>query len=127
MTNCEPNFFGADPANITWQVVRGDTAELKIEFYENDEVTPYDTTGWTYAASAYDFKGDVTDELTVEPGVGYATIIVEPDISQLWGEGFRQKAGELAFDLQVTVDSQTVWTPVIGTISVIADVTAGGL
>ena len=127
MTSCEPDFFGADPSNIKWQVVRGDTAELKIEFYENDEVTPYDTTGWEYAASAYDFRGDVTDELTVIPGTGYVTIVVEPDVSQLWGEGYRQLAGELAFDLQVTVDNNTVWTPVIGTISVIADVTAGGL
>lgn len=127
MTSCEPEFFGADPSNIKWQVVRGDTAELKIEFYENDETTPYDTTGWEYAASAYDFRGDVTDELTVTSGPGYVTIIVEPDISQFWGEGFRQLAGELAFDLQVTVDDNTVWTPVIGTISVIADVTAGGL
>ena len=127
MTSCEPEFFGADPSNIKWQVVRGDTAELKIEFYENDETTPYDTTGWEYAASAYDFRGDVTDELTVTSGPGYATIIVEPDVSQLWGEGYRQLAGELAFDLQVTVDNDTVWTPVIGTISVIADVTAGGL
>ena len=127
MTSCEPEFFGADPSNIKWQVVRGDTAELKIEFYENDETTPYDTTGWEYAASAYDFRGDVTDELTVTSGPGYATIIVEPDVSQLWGEGYRQLAGELAFDLQVTVDDDTVWTPVIGTISVIADVTAGGL
>lgn len=127
MTSCEPEFFGADPSNIKWQVVRGDTAELKIEFYENDETTPYDTTGWEYAASAYDFRGDVTDELTVTSGPGYATIIVESDVSRLWGEGYRQLAGELAFDLQVTVDNNTVWTPVIGTISVIADVTAGGL
>lgn len=127
MTTCEPEFFGADPSNIKWNVVRGDTAELKIEFYENDEVTPYDTTGWEYAASAYDFRGDVVDELTVVPGVGYATILIEPEISSLWGEGYRSSVAELAFDLEVTVDADTVWTPVIGTISVIADVTAGGL
>lgn len=127
MTLCEPEIFGADPANIKWQVVRGDTAELKVEFYENDEVTLYDTTGWEYAASAYDFRGDIVDELTVTASSGYATILVEPDVSQYWGEGYRSTVTELAFDLQVTVDGTTVWTPVVGTISVIADVTAGGL
>jgi hypothetical protein len=34
---------------------------------------------------------------------------------------------ELAFDLQVTIDGATVWTPVIGTITVLGDVTGGSL
>jgi hypothetical protein len=34
---------------------------------------------------------------------------------------------ELTFDLQVVIENETVWTPVIGTISVIGDVTGGSL
>lgn len=127
MTSCGPEVFGANPMNIKWNVVRGDTSPLRIEFYENDEVTLYDTTGWEYLASAYDFKGDVTDELEVIPGDGYVEIIASADITKYWGTGYTSVVAELAFDLQVTIDSSTVWTPVIGTISVLGDVTGGSL
>lgn len=127
MTQCSPEVFGADPANIKWQIVRGDTSPLKVEFYQNDEVTPYDTTGWQYAASTYDFRGDVIDELEVVPGAGYVEIKASPEITSLWGTGYGSVVAELAFDLQVTIDGETVWTPVIGTISVLGDVTGGSL
>lgn len=127
MTQCSPEIFGADPANIKWQIVRGDTSPLRVEFYQNDEVTPYDTTGWQYLASTYDFRGDVIDELQVNPGQGYVEIVASPDITALWGQGYGSVVAELAFDLQVTIDGETVWTPVIGTISVLGDVTGGSL
>jgi hypothetical protein len=127
MTSCEPEIFGADPASIRWQVVRGDSAELRVEFYENDETTAYDTSSWEYASTAYDFRGDVLDELEVIPGSGYATIVISPEISSLWGEGYRSRVAELAFDLQVIVDDNLVWTPVLGSITVLADVTGGSL
>ncbi len=127
MANCGPQVFGADPMNIKWQIVRGDTSPLRIEFYENDEVTPYDMTGWDFVASAYDFKEDVTDELEVEVGEGYVEITATPDITKYWGTGYRSTVAELAFDLQVTIDGETVWTPVIGTISVLGDVSGGTL
>jgi len=127
MASCDPQIFGADPANITWQVVRGDTAELRVEFYENDEATAYDTTGWTYEASAYDYKAEVTDELEVTAADGYVTIVAPADLTQQWATGYGSKLAELAFDLQVTVDADTVWTPVIGTIVVLGDVTGGSL
>ena len=123
----EPQFLGADPANIQWSVVRGDTATLRVEFYETDETTFYDITGWTFEASAYDFKGDVTDELEVEAGNGYVDITAPSDITALWGTGFTKTVAELAFDLQVTIDNNTIWTPVIGTIKVLGDVTGGSL
>lgn len=123
----EPQFLGADPANIQWSVVRGDTATLRVEFYETDETTFYDITGWTFEASAYDFKGDVTDELEVEAGNGYVDITAPSDITALWGTGFTKTVAELAFDLQVTIDNDTIWTPVIGTIKVLGDVTGGSL
>jgi hypothetical protein len=125
--SCSPEIFGADPTNIKWQVVRGDTSPLRVEFYENDEVTPYDTTGWEYAATTYDFRGDVLDELEVEAGDGYVNITAPAEITELWGTGYSSVVTELAFDLQVTVDNDTIWTPVIGTITVLGDVTGGSL
>jgi hypothetical protein len=125
--SCSPEIFGADPTNIKWQVVRGDTSPLKVEFYENDEITPYDTTGWEYAATTYDFRGDVLDELEVEAGDGYVNITAPAQITELWGTGYNSVVTELAFDLQVTVDNDTIWTPVIGTITVLGDVTGGSL
>ena len=124
---CKPDIFGANPAQIKWNIVRGDTSPLKVEFYEDDEATFYDTTGWEFAASAYDIKGDIIDELTVVAGDGYVEITAPADITALWGTGYSSIVAELAFDLQVTIDSDTVWTPVIGTISVIGDVTGGSL
>jgi hypothetical protein len=124
---CSPNFIGADPATIKWQIVRGDTSPLRVEFYDTDEVTLYDTTGWEFVASAYDFRGDVTDELEITAGDGYVEILAPADLTALWGTGYNSVVAELAFDLQVTIDSDTVWTPVIGTISVLGDVTGGSL
>lgn len=127
MTLCSPEIFGADPANIIWQVVRGDTAKIRVEFLNDDEVTHYDTSGWQYSATTYDFRGDVLDELTVNEFSGYVDIIAPSEITELWGVGYRSAVAELAFDLQVTIDSDTVWTPVLGTIRVLADVTGGSL
>lgn len=126
MTSIVPEIFGANPTNIKWNIVRGDTSPLRVEFYEDDEVTPYDTTGWEYLSSAYDYKGDTTDELETVSGPGYVEITATPDITQYWGTGYSAVVSELAFDLQVTF-GDIVWTPVIGTISVLGDVTGGSL
>lgn len=128
MTSCCPETeFGADPFNLKWTVVRGDTSPLRVEFLETDEVTPFDLTGWSWTASAYDFKGDVTDELEVVAGDGYVLITIPAEIAAYWGTGYNKKVAELAFDLQGTKTDGTVWTPVIGTISVLGDVTGGSL
>jgi len=121
MTMCGPEIFGADPARIKWNVVRGDTASLRVEFLDNDEVTYFDTSDWQYVASSYDPKGDVIDELTVTPGNGYVDIVAGSDLTQYWGTGYGSALAELNFDLQVTIND-TVWTPVIGNILVIGDV-----
>lgn len=121
--DCCPTPFGADPANITWNVVRGDTATISIEFYQPDETTFYDTDGWTYIATAYNSKTDTYDELDVEVFDGYVKITALPVVTSTWGTGIASKVAELTFDLQVTTLDDTVWTPVIGTISVTGDVT----
>jgi len=124
--SCSPEIFGANPANIKWQVVRGDTSSLRIEFFENDEVTPFDTSDWEFAATTYDFRGDVLDELETDAGNGYVDITASAEITGFWGTGYSSTVAELAFDLQVTIDD-TIWTPVIGTITVLGDVTGGSL
>jgi hypothetical protein len=124
--SCSPEIFGANPANLKWQVVRGDTSSLRVEFFENDEVTPFDTSDWEFAATTYDFRGDVLDELEVSSGNGYVNITAPAEITSFWGSGYTSTVAELAFDLQVTIDDQ-IWTPVIGTITVLGDVTGGSL
>lgn len=126
MSTCGPNVFGADPATIKWNVVRGDTAPLRIEFFEDDEVTYYDTTGWTYKATAYDPKTDILDELEVTEHDGYIDIKATEAITQYWGDSYSRVTAELLFDVQVTT-SDSVWTPVIGTIYVLGDVTGGSI
>lgn len=124
MTSSLPDSFGANPTNIKWTVVRGDTAKLRIEFWENDETTKQDTSLWEYAATAYDFKGDVLDELQTTSGDGYVEITALPETTSAWGIGYNTIVAELAFDLQVTIDSDIVWTPIIGTIVVLSDITS---
>lgn len=122
MTSCGPELFGADPANIRWAVVRGDTSILRVDFLENDETTYFDISDWSFSSSAYDPKTDIIDELTVEDFTGYVNIIIPTDISATWGTTFSGTVAELNFDLKVTLDGGEIWTPVIGTISVIGNV-----
>jgi len=122
MTNCAiPDNFGADPASVQWKVVRGDTARIRIEFYETDGETLYNITGWTFVSSAYDLKNGGFDALTVTAGTGYVDITAPASLTKTWGTGQSSVVTELSFDLQVTINSE-IWTPVIGKITVLADV-----
>jgi hypothetical protein len=130
---CSPSIekFGASPANIQWTVVRGDTSEFRVDFFENDEETLFDTSDWTYIATAYDPSGDLLDQLEVTPGDGYVIITAPSSVTSNWGTAYRNIVAELIFDLEVTIPaesgeiSDTVWTPVIGRICVLGDVTFG--
>jgi hypothetical protein len=127
MTCCPPSPFGANPELTRWTVVRGDTSTLRIEFYEDDEVTFFDTSTWTYSSTVYNQSSQALVELDTVAGDGYVDIIANADVTELWGSGYLSVVAELKFDLQVIIDSNTVWTPVIGTISVLGDVTGGTL
>lgn len=116
--------FGQKPINLKWNIVRGDTAKLKVEFLENNETTPFDTEGWEYSSSAYDTRGDFLDELEVIVEDGYVQIVANSDITENWGTGSGAVVAELAFDLEVTIDDE-IWTPILGTIVVAGDVTGG--
>jgi hypothetical protein len=130
MNLCSPEIFGADPARIKWQIVRGDTSPLRVEFLEDDEVTYFDISNWTFEATTYDPQSDFLDSLEVSRGTGYVDIMAPASLTANWGTGFKSVVTELTFDLQVTIDvpninmdGPTVWTPLIGTISVLGDIT----
>jgi hypothetical protein len=124
MANCfqSSTSFGSSPVNVKWNITRGDTATLTVQFLEDDETTLVDTSDWEYVSSAYDPKGDVLDELEVEESNGTVTITAPADITVNWGVGSGSVLAELAFDLEITIDNDTVWTPIIGTIIVLGDV-----
>lgn len=127
MTCCPSSPIGADPEITRWTVVRGDTSTLRIEFYNDDEVTFFDTSTWIYSSTAYNQSGQDVIELTTVSGDGYVDIIASADVTELWGSGYGSVVAELSFDLQVIIDEAIVWTPVIGTITVLGDVTGGSL
>jgi len=123
------NRFGANPASIQWKVVRGDTAKLSVDFFELDETTGFDCTGWTYEATTYDSSGDVLDQLVVDSDGHSVTITAPASLTVNWGSGYKNVVSELPFDLQVNIPAvgeNTIWTPIIGTITVLGDVTPGG-
>jgi len=130
---CAPTIekYGASPANIQWTVVRGDTATLLVEFLEDDEITPFDCSDWTFKATAYDPIVNVLDNLTVTVDDNKATITAPALVTKDWGTGYSQITAELRFDLEVIIEggsgpnADTVWTPVIGTICVLSDMTPG--
>lgn len=136
-SSCSPSLeqYGAEPVNVQWKVVRGSNGSLVIDFLEIDETTPFDTDGWTYKATSYDPTGNVLDDLPVEATTGAVTITVDACITENWGTGYKNVVAELPFDLQATIPGSTVsgsetediiWTPVIGTICVLGNVTPGG-
>jgi hypothetical protein len=115
--------FGSLPANLKWNVVRGDTASILVQFLESDEETSYDTDTWTYISSAYDHETGITYILDTETIGSSVKITAGPETTSLWGTRFLDKVADLSFDLQVTMDFDVVWTPIVGKISVIGNVT----
>ena len=116
--------FGQKPISFKWNVVRGDTAKLRIDFLQNDETTAFNISTWDIVSSAYDTKGEVLDELEVTKYSGYIEVVAPSDITENWGVGWATVVAELAFDVEITIGDE-IWTPVIGTIVVAADVSGG--
>jgi hypothetical protein len=134
MANCscvnDVEKYGANPVNVQWKIVRGDTATLTVDFLEVDETTSFDTSDWTYKATAYDPQGNVLDNLKVSATTGSVTITADCTTTERWGTGYKAMVAELPFDLTVQIGNNlanpTIWTPVLGTICVLGDVTPGG-
>ena len=129
MNCCSDNtFIGSKPFNVKWNIVRGDTASLLIEFLNDDEVTYVSTDGWEFTSTVFDPKTERFYELEVDSSIdGKVTILGSPDVTEEWGLGIKSAVAELSFDLQVTLPDDTVWTAVLGVISVAGDVTGGSL
>ena len=132
MSNYLTSTYGANPISIKWNVVRGDTATLDIDFLQANETTAYNTSAWTYKATAYDVSGDVLDELITTATSGSVIITAPASQTLNWGSSYKNVVAELPFDLQVIIEAgsgageDTVWTPIVGTIVVIGDVSPGG-
>lgn len=125
-TCCNEPVLGSDPIIIKWNVVRGDTSTIDIEFFENDEVTYSDISDWLFVATAYEAKTNTFYNLDVTVVSGKVTITALPIITELWGTDMSLKTAELQFDLE-GINGEVIWTPVIGTISVIGDVSGIGV
>jgi hypothetical protein len=121
------NQVGANPINIKWKVVRGDTATLRVDFLEDDEITVIDIDDWSFASSSYDASGDLLDELIVDKYGGYVIITAPAETTKYWGVGYKSIVADLPFDLEITTDDSVVWTPIIGTITVYSDISPGAL
>lgn len=126
--DCPPEVqtLGADPAFINWKIVRGDTSTIRIDFVEVDETTPINTNGWTFESTAYDRASGISYPLDVVIEPGYVDITASAETTAEWGTARSGLVAALDFDLQVTLEDTTIWTPVIGTISVSADITLYG-
>jgi len=127
MTLCYPDIFGQEPINITWNIVRGDTASIRIDFFEDDEETYQDISDWSIVSTAYNPKTEQSEELEITQNEGYIIITAESDVTANWGSGTKLRVNELSFDVEVTLSDNSVWTPVRGFISVIGDITGGSL
>jgi hypothetical protein len=127
MTLCGNDVIGATPVKVKWNVVRGDTATLRIDFLENDESTPIDISEWDMQATAYDLKTELFFDLEITTNNGWIVVTADSSTTESWGVGSRYRVNELNFDVQVTLADGSVWTPTVGVISVIADVTGGSL
>jgi hypothetical protein len=114
-------FFGSDPARVTWKIVRGDTSSIKVSFLQDNETTPYSTVGWDFVSIAYDPKTDTEYELETSFASNVLTITAPSDVTVEWGSTYGSVIAELLFDLQVDTGTQ-IWTPIVGTISVVGDV-----
>lgn len=125
--------LGATPAHIQWTVVRGDSSTLAVQFLQDDEVTGWNISTWAFSSTAYDSTGDILDELKVTVSGHTATIFISSDITKNWGTKYTSIVAELPFDLQATIPKatgeteDTVWTPVIGSICVLGDISPGSL
>jgi hypothetical protein len=127
MTLCAEDVLGSSPVNVKWNIVRGDTATLRIDFLEDDEVTPYNISSWVIESTVYNPKTGARNDLEITKNSGWIVVTARADITAQWGDGFRYRVNELNFDVEVTLADGTVWTPVVGVVSLISDISGARL
>ena len=114
-------YAGESPAKIVWNLVRGDDSSIEITLLD-DNGAALNTSGWTYSSKSS--LGGTLYNLTVTSAQNVVTVKAPSATTALWGAGaVTNPAAQLPFDLQVTKGDGTKWTPVIGRIVVIPDIT----
>jgi hypothetical protein len=108
---------GNTPPDVTWTVVRGDTASFRV-YVTDDNKTPLTIDNWTIAM---DIKRGTTLVVALEPsqtgedGDGEFTVFIDSNESELL------QTGDI-FDIQLS-DPTRVWTVAKGSMVIIEDVT----
>jgi len=113
--------IGATPPQVSWTVVRGDTAAFRV-YVTDENREPLTISEWTIAmdiarpSSSNAVIVSLTPEPTVDDDDGEFTV------SLAAGESEDLATGDI-FDIQLS-DATRTWTVCKGTITVIEDVTA---
>ncbi len=112
-------FSIGSPPQITWTVVRGDTAAFRVYVTDNNRV-PLNISEWTIAMDIYrPSTDDVILELspiaTLDDGEGEFTVSLEAAESEILET-------DDIFDIQLS-DGDRVWTIAAGKMIIIEDVT----
>lgn len=113
--------IGAAPPQVSWTVVRGDTAAFRV-YVTDENREPLTIDDWTIAmdiarpSSSNAVIVSLTPEPTVDDDDGEFTVSLSS------GESEDLATGDI-FDIQLS-DATRTWTVCRGTITVIEDVTA---
>jgi hypothetical protein len=113
--------IGAAPPQVSWTVVRGDTAAFRV-YVTDENREPLTIDEWTIAmdiarpSSSNAVIVSLTPEPTVDDDDGEFTVSLSA------GESEDLATGDI-FDIQLS-DATRTWTVCKGTITVIEDVTA---
>ena len=113
--------IGAAPPQVSWTVVRGDTAAFRV-YVTDENRQPLTISEWTIAmdiarpSSSNAVIVSLTPEPTVDDDDGEFTVSLSS------GESEDLATGDI-FDIQLS-DATRTWTVCKGTITVIEDVTA---
>lgn len=111
---------GATPPQVTWTVVRGDTASFRV-YVTDDARQPINVPDWTIDMEIRRngvLITDVTPEATIDDTDGEFTVSLSSSQTEILET-------EDAFDIQLT-DATRVWTVVQGSMIVIEDITQSG-
>ncbi len=123
---------GNIPPQVTWTVVRGDTASFKV-YVTDDAKQPLDLSGWTIAMDIKrpnnaDDAGVITDNSTL-----IFSLTPEQDVDDEPGEFTVSLTAEQSeeletgdiFDIELSTEQDAlVWTVAQGSMIILEDVTA---
>ena len=110
--------IGAAPPNVSWTVVRGDTAAFRVYVTDEDRV-PLTISEWNISMDIVRPPStlivSLNPEVTIDDDDGEFTVFLSA------GQSESLQSGDI-FDIQLS-DASRVWTVCKGTITVVEDVT----